>query len=98
MEEASAFTPIPRHRLSDELVARILASIASGEFRSGDRLPPIGEMARTFGVAAATLREALTRSGGAAGDHRSARQWSLRHVSRRDRSAGVPRDLHSLHA
>lgn len=61
MEEAKAFAPIPRHRLSDQLVARILATIASGEFRSGDRLPPIGEMARTFGVASATLREALTR-------------------------------------
>lgn len=55
------FTPLRRQRLSDDLAASIQASIASGELRPGDQLPSIVEMARTFGVARATVREALIR-------------------------------------
>ena len=53
------FTPIQRPRLSDELVQRIVGSIAEGQFVVGDRLPSIAEMARRFRVARATVREAL---------------------------------------
>lgn len=55
------FAPVRRNRLSDELVERILGSIAAGDLRPGDRLPPIAQMARTFRVAANTVREALIR-------------------------------------
>jgi DNA-binding FadR family transcriptional regulator len=55
------FIPVRRQRLSEELGERILASIASGDLRPGDRLPPIMEMARAFRVAPATVREALVR-------------------------------------
>ena len=41
------------------LSEHIQASIVAGELRPGDQLPPILEMARTFRVGAATVREAL---------------------------------------
>ena len=53
--------PVLRPRLSDELVARLLASIRDGRLRVGERLPPIVEMARRFRVARATVREALVK-------------------------------------
>lgn len=56
-----SFVPIQKERLSDEVVRRIRDSIESGQFRQGDRLPTIAEMARRFGVGLATVREALTR-------------------------------------
>ena len=61
MKEVRGFGPLRRRRLSDELVESVLALIASGQMRAGDRLPPIAEMARGFGVAATTMREALIR-------------------------------------
>ena len=61
MRKPAAFSPVPRRRLSEELVEQILASIAAGELRLGAQLPPIIEMARSFGVGASTVREALIR-------------------------------------
>jgi GntR family transcriptional repressor for pyruvate dehydrogenase complex len=61
MRPDAEFVPVQRRRLSDELAERILASIAAGRLRPGDQLPPIVEMARSFHVAAATVREALIR-------------------------------------
>lgn len=55
------FTPVRRQRLSEELADRILTSIAAGDLRPGDQLPPIVEMARVFRVAPGTVREALIR-------------------------------------
>jgi GntR family transcriptional repressor for pyruvate dehydrogenase complex len=55
------FVPIRKQRLSDELVRRIRGSIETGQFRPGDRLPTIAEMARRFDVGLATVREALTK-------------------------------------
>lgn len=55
------FVPIRKQRLSDELVRRIRGSIEVGQFRAGDRLPTIAEMARRFDVGSATVREALTK-------------------------------------
>lgn len=56
-----SFTPVIRQRLSEKLADRIAASIATGQLRPGDQLPPIIEMARSFRVAPATVREALMR-------------------------------------
>ena len=56
-----SFTPVVRQRLSEKLADRIAASIATGQLRPGDQLPPIVEMARSFRVAPATVREALVR-------------------------------------
>ena len=54
-----AFTPLERKSLSDRLARQIRGSIQNGDFRRGDRLPPITEMARHFGVGHPTIREAL---------------------------------------
>jgi len=55
------FSPIRRERLTDNLATRISDLIRSGEFRIGDRLPPITQMARAFRVGAPTVRQALTK-------------------------------------
>ena len=54
-----AFDPIRRHRLSDQVSAQIQGRIASGELRSGDKLPPERELAESFGVSRGAVREAL---------------------------------------
>jgi DNA-binding FadR family transcriptional regulator len=59
MSHRVEFTPVQRRRLSDRLSEHIQASIVAGELRPGDQLPSILEMARTFRVGAATVREAL---------------------------------------
>lgn len=53
--------PVARPLLSDHLVTHIRASIDAGRFRAGDRLPTISEMARSFAVGRAAVREALTK-------------------------------------
>jgi GntR family transcriptional repressor for pyruvate dehydrogenase complex len=56
-----AFRPLPRQSLSDKLAQRIRSMIQKGDFQRGDRLPPILEMARRFGVGHPTIREALKK-------------------------------------
>jgi DNA-binding FadR family transcriptional regulator len=56
-----AFAPLARDALSDRLVASIRASIQSGAYQGGDRLPSIPRMARSFRVGAATVREAIIK-------------------------------------
>jgi len=56
-----AFAPLERQSLADRLARQIRGSIQSGDFRRGDRLPPIMEMARRFGVGHPTIREALKK-------------------------------------
>lgn len=59
MEEA--YVPVLKQSLSDGLAQRIRRSIQTGEYRKGDRLPAIMEMARRFGVGHPTVREALKK-------------------------------------
>ena len=56
---SSTFAAIKRRRLSDEVSAQIQVRIASGELRSGDKLPPERELAASFGVSRGAVREAL---------------------------------------
>lgn len=56
-----AFAPLERQSLSDRLARQIRGTIQGGNFRRGDRLPPIMEMARRFGVGHPTIREALKK-------------------------------------
>jgi len=56
-----SFAPELKQSLSDRLARRIRASIQAGDYREGDRLPPIMEMARRFGVGHPTIREALKK-------------------------------------
>jgi len=53
--------PIKRSTLSDDLTERLMQVIQSEAYQPGDRLPPIMEMARLFGVGHPTLREALRK-------------------------------------
>jgi GntR family transcriptional repressor for pyruvate dehydrogenase complex len=55
------FRPVVKQSLSDRLARRITQMIQSGNYREGDRLPPIMEMARRFGVGHPTVREALKK-------------------------------------
>ena len=54
-----AFAPVLKQSLSDTLARRSRQQIQTGAYRTGDRLPPIMEMARQFGVGHPTIREAL---------------------------------------
>jgi GntR family transcriptional regulator, transcriptional repressor for pyruvate dehydrogenase complex len=54
-------TPIARQSLADGLAERVRTLIQTGDFKPGDRLPSINEMARRFGVGHPTLREALKK-------------------------------------
>jgi GntR family transcriptional repressor for pyruvate dehydrogenase complex len=56
-----AFGPVLKQSLSDKLALRIRSMIQKGDYKQGDRLPPIMEMARRFGVGHPTIREALKK-------------------------------------
>jgi GntR family transcriptional regulator, transcriptional repressor for pyruvate dehydrogenase complex len=56
-----AFEPVLRQSLADRLARRIRGLIQNGAYKEGDRLPPIMEMARQFGVGHPTVREALKK-------------------------------------
>ncbi|HEX6536054.1 MAG TPA: FadR/GntR family transcriptional regulator [Gemmatimonadaceae bacterium] len=58
---ANAFQPVLRQSLSDDLAQRVDQLIRTENYRPGDRLPAISEMARRFGVGHPTLREALRK-------------------------------------
>jgi GntR family transcriptional repressor for pyruvate dehydrogenase complex len=58
---SDAFRPVVKQNLADRLARRIRSLIQQGEYRAGDRLPSIMEMARSFGVGHPTLREALKK-------------------------------------
>lgn len=53
--------PVSKHSLADALAQRLKQLIQDESYQPGDRLPPIREMARRFGVGHPTLREALKK-------------------------------------
>jgi len=53
--------PLTRSRLHEEIVAIIQKQIMSGTITPGSKLPPEREMAETFNVNRATVREALRK-------------------------------------
>lgn len=53
--------PVSKETLSDRLARQIRTLIQQGDYRQGDRLPTILEMARQFGVGHPTIREALKK-------------------------------------
>ena len=58
---ASSLGRVEKTTLSDDLTARLLQLIRSGDYQPGDRLPAIMQMAQSFGVGHLTLREALRK-------------------------------------
>src|SRR5215210_5902208 len=55
------FEPVVKQSLPDKLARQIRGTIQSGDYRRGDRLPPIVEMARRFEVGQPSIREALKK-------------------------------------
>ncbi len=55
------FRPLAKQCLSDRLARQIRRLIQTGDYKEGDRLPAIMEMARRFGVGHPTVREALKK-------------------------------------
>lgn len=56
-----SFVPVVKQSLPDKLARQIRGTIQSGNYRRGDRLPPIVEMAKRFEVGQPSIREALKK-------------------------------------
>jgi GntR family transcriptional repressor for pyruvate dehydrogenase complex len=50
---------VKRSKLADEVAARLMRMIRDGSLRPGDRLPPERQLAQTFQVSRASLRDAI---------------------------------------
>lgn len=50
---------IERKRLSDQIIESIIAMIAGGELKPGDKLPPEPQLMEQFGVGRSSIREAF---------------------------------------
>src|SRR5215204_7359492 len=56
-----SFHSFVKQSLPDRLALQIRGTLQSGNYRRGDRLPPIVEMARHFEVGQPSIREALKK-------------------------------------
>jgi GntR family transcriptional repressor for pyruvate dehydrogenase complex len=56
-----SFEPVVKQNLPDRLARQIRGTIQSGNYRRGDRLPPIVQMAKRFEVGQPSIREALKK-------------------------------------
>ena len=54
-----ALRPLPRSRLYEQLVERLLALVQELDLKPGDRLPPERELSAEMGVSRASVRQAL---------------------------------------
>ena len=62
LEDGSGVDYLPKKNQMtkcDYVVEQLKESIISGEFKSGDQLPPEGALCEKFGVSRITVREAL---------------------------------------
>ena len=50
---------IQRKRLTDQIIEKLIAMIASGELKPGDKLPPEPQLMEQFGVGRSSIREAI---------------------------------------
>lgn len=57
--QSQIYRPLPEMERADSIVERISKGITLGMLRVGERLPTEAELSEKFGVAAATLRDAL---------------------------------------
>jgi GntR family transcriptional repressor for pyruvate dehydrogenase complex len=53
--------PMRRSTLSEDIADRLIASILSGKYKFGDKLPPERDLARYLAVGRPTVREAIRR-------------------------------------
>src|SRR3982751_4952827 len=56
-----SFEPVVKQSLPDRLARQIRGKIHSGNYRRGDRLPPLVEMGKRFEVGQPSIREALKK-------------------------------------
>jgi len=54
-------TPTDKQKVADDLAERLREAILTGDYEPGTKLPPERELARTYGVNRASLREALKK-------------------------------------
>lgn len=57
----SAFQPVRKENLSEEVAAQIRKEILRGAYAAGDKLPSERELALAFGITRTTVREALQK-------------------------------------
>lgn len=57
--DKAIFTPVKGKRAFEEVSSKIKTLIVEGVLKSGDKLPPEGELAKQFDVGRQTIREAL---------------------------------------
>ena len=57
--EADVFTRAKENKLYEEVVRQVIGLIEAGELKDGDLLPAEADMAKSFGVSRATIREGL---------------------------------------
>lgn len=53
------FSPIPRRKLYQEVLDRLIAQLSNGAYAPGDKLPSERELMRQFGVGRPAIREAM---------------------------------------
>lgn len=58
-EQASLRDPLRRGSVADEIIRRLTSAIASGELRSGQRIPTEKELCESLGVGRNSVREAI---------------------------------------
>jgi GntR family transcriptional repressor for pyruvate dehydrogenase complex len=58
---ASALTPIRLPNAAEQVAERLVTAISLGEFVTGQRLPPVAQLAGQLGVNQTSIREALQR-------------------------------------
>lgn len=59
MKDSPTFTPVQNTSLPEAIAEQMMAMIAEGRLRPGDRLPTEAELMQQFSVGRSTLREAL---------------------------------------
>jgi GntR family transcriptional repressor for pyruvate dehydrogenase complex len=59
--KAKTLDPVTKSRLHEDIVSQIQKKILTGKFPAGDKLPSERELATTFNVNRATVREALKK-------------------------------------
>lgn len=59
VSDVPAFKPDPRLRLHVAVADHVAARIEAGELAPGDKLPGVGDLAITYGVAVGTARSAI---------------------------------------
>jgi GntR family transcriptional repressor for pyruvate dehydrogenase complex len=60
-KKETAFTPVHKANLADDVFTQLLSSILKGDFETGDRLPPERALAKDFSVNRSSVREAIRK-------------------------------------